>query len=51
MFPDCKTKHDSYINVAINIKKFAFIDQNLIGIWYQWNVGMGLETFFQIRKG
>ena len=32
MSPDCKTKHDSYINVAININKFYFIDQNLIGI-------------------
>jgi len=26
------TKHDKDINVAINIKKFAIIDQNLIGL-------------------
>jgi putative transposase len=30
--PNCKTKHDSDINAAINIKKFALIDQNLIEI-------------------
>ncbi|WP_292390173.1 IS200/IS605 family element RNA-guided endonuclease TnpB [Methanosarcina sp. UBA5] len=30
--PDCKTKHDRDLNAAINIKKFALMDQNLIGI-------------------
>lgn len=30
--PDCKTKHDRDVNAAINIKKFALQDQNLIGI-------------------
>ena len=30
--PDCKTKHDRDINAAINLKKFALIDQNLIGV-------------------
>lgn len=30
--PDCKTKHDRDINAAINVKKFALIDQNLIGV-------------------
>ena len=30
--PACKTKHDSEINAAINIKKFALQAQNLIGV-------------------
>jgi len=30
--PDCKTVLDRDINAAINIKKFALIDQNLIGV-------------------
>jgi putative transposase len=30
--PDCKTTLDRDINAAINIKKFALIDQNLIGV-------------------
>uniref|UniRef100_Q469J7 Mobile element protein n=1 Tax=Methanosarcina barkeri (strain Fusaro / DSM 804) TaxID=269797 RepID=Q469J7_METBF len=31
-YPDCRKKHDRYINSTINIKKFALIDQNLIGL-------------------
>ncbi|MDD4330819.1 MAG: zinc ribbon domain-containing protein, partial [Methanosarcinaceae archaeon] len=31
-YPDCKTKHYRNINAAINIKKFALINQNLIGL-------------------
>ncbi|WP_321416575.1 IS200/IS605 family element RNA-guided endonuclease TnpB [uncultured Methanomethylovorans sp.] len=30
--PECYTKHDRDINASINIKKFALIDQNLIGL-------------------
>jgi putative transposase len=30
--PDCKTVLDRDVNAAINIKKFALIDQNLIGV-------------------
>jgi len=30
--PECYAKHDRDINAAINIKKFALIDQNLIGL-------------------
>jgi len=30
--PDCNTFHDRDVNAAINIKKFALIDQNLITI-------------------
>jgi len=41
--PDRKTKHEIDINASINIKKFALIDQNLIGIEHLWNAGcMGL---------
>ena len=47
--PDCKTRHDRDINVAINIKKFALLDQNLIGIWRMWNWGMSLGNFSQER--
>jgi len=44
--PDCKTKHDRDVNGAINIKKFALIDQNLIGLncFHLRNVGKSLGT-------
>jgi putative transposase len=30
--PECNTNHDRDVNAAINIKKFALQDQNLIGL-------------------